>query len=203
MQTETRQSKLRGHKKEQIKKAAGELFADQGFDALTMRAIAKAAGYSLGAAYSYYGSKEELCEDLFADSLANLARSLRLIVPSKGTDRQIIAAAFTGFYNFFRDNTADRQLALTLFANRSGHSNAAETKLLNSRLISVLGFLANVLHDRSSLSATEAQSETVSAVTYLSGLLMISVSGHLPILGQNEEEMVDRYIEQMLKRAEQ
>ncbi len=203
LEPETRQTKLRAHKKEQIKEAAARLFADQGLDALTMRAIAKAAGYSLGAAYTYYGSKEELFEDLFADSLADLTRSLRLVTPSQGTDRVIIQAAFTGVYNFFKARPADRQLALTLFSSQPGRPDIANTKLLNSRLIAVFGFLANILHDHSSLSAMEAQSETVAAVTYLTGLILMSSSDRLPLLGQSEEEMVDRYMQQMLKRAEQ
>jgi AcrR family transcriptional regulator len=203
MEPETRQTKLRTHKKEQIKEAAAKLFADQGLDALTMRAIAKAAGYSLGAAYTYYGSKEEIYEDLFADSLADLLRTLRLTTPSQGSDRVIIEAAFSGFYNFFNDRPADRQLALSLFSGQADRPDISGTRLLNSRMIAVLGFLANILHAHSSLSATEAQSETVAAVTYLSGLILMSSSDRLPLLGQSEEEMVDRHMEQMLKRAEQ
>lgn len=203
MDSATRQTKLQGHKRQQIKEAAARLFSDQGLKALTMRAIATEAGYSLGAAYRYYASKEAIYEDLLADSLADLSRALRLATPSRGGGRVVIRTAFSSFYRFFRERPRDRQLVLALFGGPADRSELPENKLLDSRLIAALGFLANTLHHHSSLSAAEAQSETVAAVTYLSGVLLLSATGRLSLLGQSEEEMVDRYMEQMLKRAEQ
>ncbi len=46
--------------RERILEAALAAFRDEGFDATTMRDIARAADMSLGAAYYYFGSKEEI-----------------------------------------------------------------------------------------------------------------------------------------------
>ena len=57
-------ARRRGSKGEQTRRAIAEaalrLFREQGYEATTMRAIAKEAGVATGNAYYYFGSKEEL-----------------------------------------------------------------------------------------------------------------------------------------------
>lgn len=48
-----------------ILKAALEIFHERGYEATTMRAIAKRAGVSLGNAYYYFGSKEHLIQAFY------------------------------------------------------------------------------------------------------------------------------------------
>ena len=45
--------------------AALALFTERGFDATTMRAIAESAGVSLGNAYYYFRSKDELVQGFY------------------------------------------------------------------------------------------------------------------------------------------
>jgi len=51
--------------RERILEAALALFAEKGYEATTMRDIAKEAGASLGLAYRYYASKEEFALVLY------------------------------------------------------------------------------------------------------------------------------------------
>jgi len=51
--------------KARILEAALELFDERGYEAATMRAIAKRAGVSLGNAYYYFGSKEHLIQAFY------------------------------------------------------------------------------------------------------------------------------------------
>ena len=73
--------------KERIVAAALELFRRDGYEATTMRAVAEAAGVSVGNAYYYFASKDELLQAFYLEvheahvaatrpALAN-ARSLR------------------------------------------------------------------------------------------------------------------------------
>src|SRR5256885_15362259 len=48
-----------------ILKAALDLLREHGYEATTMRAIAKRAGVSLGNAYHYFGSKEHLIQAFY------------------------------------------------------------------------------------------------------------------------------------------
>jgi len=51
--------------KAKILAAALELFRERGYEAATMRAIAKRAGVALGNAYYYFGSKEHLIQAFY------------------------------------------------------------------------------------------------------------------------------------------
>lgn len=57
--------------------AAGRLFRERGFDAVTVSDVMKAAGLTHGAFYGYYGSKE----DLIAAAVADLASTSRVSAP--------------------------------------------------------------------------------------------------------------------------
>ena len=65
-------ARRRGSKGEQtravIVEAALRLFRENGYEATTMRAIAKEAGVATGNAYYYFGSKEELIQVYYARS---------------------------------------------------------------------------------------------------------------------------------------
>jgi AcrR family transcriptional regulator len=55
-----------------ILESALALFREQGFDAATMRDIARAAGVATGAAYYYYPSKDALVMDFYRQSSAEM-----------------------------------------------------------------------------------------------------------------------------------
>ena len=48
------------HSRAAIFQAALDLFQERGYEATTMRAIANAAGVSLGSSYHYFASKDHL-----------------------------------------------------------------------------------------------------------------------------------------------
>jgi TetR/AcrR family transcriptional repressor of nem operon len=56
-----------------IVEAAGRLFRQRGFDAVTVAEVMKAAGLTHGAFYGYFASKEELVADALADALSSTA----------------------------------------------------------------------------------------------------------------------------------
>ena len=70
-------ARRRGSKGEQtravIVEAALRLFRENGYEATTMRAIAKEAGVATGNAYYYFGSKEELIQVYYARNHAEHA----------------------------------------------------------------------------------------------------------------------------------
>ena len=80
-------------KRQDIIDVAAELFQENGYDRTTMRAIAKEAGVSVGNAYYYFSSKEQLVQGFYGriTELPN-PRILFLIVAVEGAD----AAARSG-----------------------------------------------------------------------------------------------------------
>jgi len=63
-----------------IVEAALRLFAENGYEATTMRAIAREAGVATGNAYYYYASKEELIREYFARHQAEHAAACRQVL---------------------------------------------------------------------------------------------------------------------------
>ena len=89
--------------------AALELFRERGYDATTMRAVAEAAGVSVGNAYYYYPSKEALIQgfygqvhDLHVEASAGILESERRLLPRL---RQVMRAkveVFAPYHEFSR-----------------------------------------------------------------------------------------------------
>ena len=87
-------ARRRGSKGEQTRRAIAEaalrLFREQGYEATTMRAIAKEAGVATGNAYYYFGSKEELIHAYYARNHAEHAVACRAILDTETRlDRRI------------------------------------------------------------------------------------------------------------------
>ena len=73
-----RTNSLKAFKRQHILAAARRIFDEKGIDGLNMRAIAQEAGYSLGAAYAYFGTKEEIELELMAGILGDLTRHTKI-----------------------------------------------------------------------------------------------------------------------------
>jgi AcrR family transcriptional regulator len=87
-------ARRRGSKGEQTRRAIAEaalrLFREQGYEATTMRAIAKEAGVATGNAYYYFGSKEELIHAYYARNHAEHAAACRAVLGAETRlDRRI------------------------------------------------------------------------------------------------------------------
>jgi AcrR family transcriptional regulator len=76
-----------------IVEAALRLFAENGYEATTMRAIAREAGVATGNAYYYYASKEELVREHFARHQAEYAAACRQILATETRLEARIAGA--------------------------------------------------------------------------------------------------------------
>jgi AcrR family transcriptional regulator len=202
MSQENRRQSVQSFKRQHILTAAKTLFATRGLTGVTMRAIAKEAGYSLGAAYRYYPSKDDIYFDLLALSLNDLGKYIRSHTSAHGTGSDQIFSGFKNFFLYFKNRPEDQRLCLSLFATSPARAlPEGLNKSLNSKLIIVLGFLANLIHHNTKLSANNAQTETLDATAFIAGVLFLYNSENLNLMRPNTEEMVDRYVERMLLRV--
>lgn len=118
--------------------AAMSLFREGGYDATTMRAIADAAGVSLGSAYYYFSGKEELVQAFYDQIQAEHATAAE---PAYGTPvfadrlRAVmesfvdVAEPFHDFGGQFFRNAADPRSPLSPFSPQSAPARAASTQL--------------------------------------------------------------------------
>jgi AcrR family transcriptional regulator len=93
-----------------IKAAAWELFADQGYEATTTRAICARAGIGTGTLFSYVDDKTDLLVMLFVDRFSGLMEESFTDLPQADISAQF-AAVFSPFFDFYaRDMRLSRQI---------------------------------------------------------------------------------------------
>lgn len=79
--------------------AARTLFAERGYDAATIRDIAKGAGMSTGAVFANFQDKAELFETVLADEMADLLTALQGGTPRDGRVAERLTAALAAGYH--------------------------------------------------------------------------------------------------------
>ncbi|MEH6495208.1 MAG: TetR/AcrR family transcriptional regulator [Pseudomonas marincola] len=202
-QTNSRKEDLQAYKRQRILAAATTLFREKGLEGATMRAIAKEADYSTGAPYAYFQSKEEIYAELLALSLGNLSSTVKEAA-ARSTSATVKARdAFLAYYQYYFDLPEDLQLGLYLFSSgeirRRGFSDETN-RLLNGKLIALTGYMANCLYDIEGVTPVIAQQETLDAISHITGILLLHAAGRIDTFGSNPQEMIDRYLTQMLER---
>ena len=136
-------ARRRGSKGEQTRRAIAEaalrLFREQGYEATTMRAIAKEAGVATGNAYYYFGSKEELIHAYYARNHAEHAAACRTILDIETRlDRRIagvlralidVQAPYHSFAAQLYKHAAEPASPLSPFSTASSPTRAAAISL--------------------------------------------------------------------------
>jgi AcrR family transcriptional regulator len=87
--------------KGRIEAAALQLFVDKGVAATSIRDIAASVGFSDGALYRHYASKDDLVWNLFRGSFAGYAQTLARLAASHRASRDKITAMVHGFCDLF------------------------------------------------------------------------------------------------------
>jgi AcrR family transcriptional regulator len=94
------QERRRQHTRDVLLDAAEEVFARRGFEGASLEEIADAAGYTRGAIYKHFGSKEELflsANERFNErALAGFLATIDPSVPVKETDLAGVARQWRG-----------------------------------------------------------------------------------------------------------
>jgi AcrR family transcriptional regulator len=83
--TRTRQL-YRQQTRSEILEAARDIFVNEGFEDFSMRTLARSVGYSAGAIYLYFRSKEELFDVLVEQSFVHLYQALEILLRERGKD---------------------------------------------------------------------------------------------------------------------
>jgi AcrR family transcriptional regulator len=122
-----------------IAEAALALFRERGYEAATMRDIAKRAGVSTGSAYYYFSSKEELIKEFYArNQAAHLAACRRLLATETdlsarlgGTARALVdvLAPYHSFAATFYKHAAEPASPLSPFSPQSSPARLASIAL--------------------------------------------------------------------------
>src|SRR5215208_7315836 len=96
-----RQQTLSETRRALVLDAARAVFEEHGIEGANIREIAKRAGYTPGAIYSYFDSKEAIYGALLSESLDRLNTSVQASVPGDETAGALLKAKAQGWFGFY------------------------------------------------------------------------------------------------------
>jgi AcrR family transcriptional regulator len=206
-----RQEALAGVRRSLVLDAARNAFVELGLEGASMREIARRCGYTPGAIYSYFASKQEVYGALLDESLERLNESVALVPVPAATGRgpayrrrlaqNVVRAKAGAFFDFYWHNP--RELDLGFYLDH-GMRPRGLTPVLNDHLNARLrAALAPTQEGLIALGANraDAQLEVTALFAHIAGLLLLSHTGRIRMFGQDARALFARYVESMLARA--
>ncbi|WP_018162106.1 TetR/AcrR family transcriptional regulator [Smaragdicoccus niigatensis] len=189
------------HKRTIILDAARAVFEAEGLQGASMRMIAKAAGYTPGAIYAYFPSKEHIYAAALGESLERLKAATEAAVAT-GTPAQRFVAAGLAFFDFYDTNPRDLDLGFYLF--RGGiHPQGLSVDLnaeLNTKLLATLEPLRVAVLDDGA-GADRARVVTADVLAHASGLLLLAHTKRLALFGGDARAMMRTHLCERLARG--
>jgi AcrR family transcriptional regulator len=181
--------------------AARSAFFELGMEKTSIREIAKRAGYTPGAIYSYFTSKEEVYGALLGESLDRLNEAVQRVQRKGATDVDELRASATAFFDFYRENPRDLDLGFYLFQGMKPRGLTRElNETLNARLRSSLQPTQDAM-ERLGMPASEALREVTALFAHAVGLLVLSHTGRIRMFKQTSQDLFDAYLEQLVIRV--
>ncbi len=175
--------------------AARALFDEQGLEGASLREIAKRAGYTPGALYSYFPNKEAIFSALLNASLERLHTDIASARATQDEHLSQPAKQFVGrsqaWLRFYLQNPKDLSLSLTVFRSEQNAKLLAALEPVRSSLEVMTG------------SPELANTENASAYAYGVGLLEMSRTGRMLAFGQTPAQLFGEYLLQVCKRFDQ
>ncbi|MBI3453892.1 MAG: TetR/AcrR family transcriptional regulator [Rhodospirillales bacterium] len=196
-----RQQAAREFRRANLLIAAQQVFADAGLEGATIRAIAQAAGYTPGAVYSYYPTKEAIYADILSHSLTALGAAVRDAAAAAHSDEARLRAAVRAFYDYYYDRPQELDLGFYLFQGiRPRGLTPALDRVLNNRLVAVLQIIAAAMARYAGVAHLDAHRETVAAMCHICGVLLMANTGRLRTLDSEPAALVDHYLDCLVAR---
>ena len=99
--------------------AARDILREEGVEALSVRHIAKTAGLSTMGVYSYFGGKDQVCEELYIEGFRDLSAAVSQAQSLKDPEAVILTST-RAYLDFYRRNT--NRYALMFAMGATGYS---------------------------------------------------------------------------------
>ena len=199
---DTRQRVLVDARRALLLDAARAAFFELGLEKTSIREIAKRAGYTPGAIYSYFASKEEVYAALLGESLNRLngrVETARAECTESGA--VLLMATAKAFFEFYRENPRDLDLGFYLFQGMQPRGlTPALNETLNARLRDALRPTQDAL-ETMGMPPGDALAEITALFAHIVGLLMLSHTGRIRMFKQASQELFDRYLDRLVAMA--
>ena len=188
-------------RRQSVLDAARSAFFELGMEKTSMREIAQRAGYTVGALYSYFASKEEVYGALLGESLERLNARVQQALGGGTDPAGRVRRAATAFFDFYRANPRDLDLGFYLFQGMKPRGLTPELNdALNARLLQALQPCRDELR-RLGMPAAAALQEVTALFAHAVGLLVLSHTGRIRMFRQDSAGLFRRYLDQLVERA--
>lgn len=187
------------HKRTLILQAALQIFAADGLEGANVRAIAKAAGYTPGAIYAYFPSKEHIYAAALEESLDRLTAATTGQAARARSPEEKFTAAGLAFFDFYDTHPRDLDLGFYLF--RGGirpHGLSQDLDIvLNTKLLAAL----QPIHDAAiatGLLQDQARTLTADVLAHASGLLLLAHTRRLALFDLHARTLMQTHLHALL-----
>lgn len=182
--------------------AARATFFELGIEKTSIREIAQRAGYTPGALYSYFTSKEAVYGALLGESLERLNEEVAAARVANDKDpAEAVRVKASAFFDFYRRNPRDLDLGFYLFQGMQPRGlTPSLNESLNARLRDSLRPTQDALCAMG-MSEQLALAEVTALFAHTVGLLMLSHTGRIRMFKQGSQELFNTYLDQLVERA--
>ena len=192
---ESRRQAVSGHKRELILGAAKQVFAEEGLEGASLRAIAVRAGYTPAALYFHFASKEAIYAEVLQASLVSLGAAVDRAVAQAKTSQQRLKAAAMSFFRFYAEHPRDLDLGFYLF--RGGMKPAGlgheRDEKLNAALEAALQPIAEAAIELGA-SRQRANLLMVDCFAHAAGLLLLLHTGRIRMFDASAPDLMEAYV---------
>ena len=182
--------------------AARTVFEQLGIEGASIREIARQAGYTPGAIYSYFESKEAIYGALLAESLERLNAAVDAAGKADLAPAEQLDAKASAWFGFYAANPRDLDLGFYLVQGMRPRGLTAElNEQLNDRLHDALQPCEAALLAMG-LGAQEALRENTALFAHGVGLLLLQHTGRIRMFGQDASLLFENYLIALLERLQ-
>ena len=201
--TNARQAAVSTMKQSLILDAARQIFEEYGIEGASIRAIAKKAGYTPGAIYFHFASKEEIYAALLDQSLDILVARVTASVVWAKTPKDQMYLSGRAFFDFYAENPRDLDLGFYLFRGgmRPHGLGSARDQDLNEKLLWSLTPFRHALMEMGCKDET-ADAETAAFFAHTSGLLLLKHTGRMSLFATDAAPQINSYLTNLEHRMD-
>lgn len=196
-----RQQTMNDTRRALVLNAAKVVFAEKGIEGASIREIAKQAGYTPGAIYSYFDSKEAIYAALLDESLERLNLVVDEARGHPSRPELTLATKAHAWFGFYARHPRDLDLGFYLVQGLAPRGlNSDLNQHLNDRLHDALRPCEQALQSLG-LGADAALRENTALFAHGVGLLLLQHTGRIRMFGQSAEALFSSYVDQLVKRV--
>lgn len=180
--------------------AARAVFLDAGIEGASVREIARKAGYTPGAIYSYFESKEAIYAALLDESIQRLQTAVADAPQTEGRHDLTLAAKAQAWFDFYAANPRELDLGFYLVQGMRPRGLTSELDHeLNDHLHQALRPCEDALRAMG-LAVDVALQENTSLFAHGVGLLLMQHTGRIRMFRQSADALFKTYVAQLVER---